>query len=86
MSFESFTRVLIMLWLSPVISYEMRSASIFITSILPIYHLLLTSQYFIMPVKKEKDTLLDLRDIAVETGIKDLAEHHDHYLYGVDGL
>jgi len=39
-----------------------------------------------MPVKKEKDTLLDLRDIAVETGIKDLAEHHDHYLYGVDGL
>ena len=34
-------------------------------------------------VKKEKDPLLDLRDIAVETGIKDLAEHHDHYLYGI---
>ena len=32
---------------------------------------------------KEKDPLLDLRDIAVETGIKDLAEHHDHYLYGI---
>ena len=36
-----------------------------------------------MPVKKEKDPLLDLRDIAVETGIKDFAEHHDHYLYGI---
>ncbi len=34
-------------------------------------------------VKKEKDPLLDLRDVAVETGIKDLAEHHDHYLYGI---
>ena len=41
------------------------------------------TQYFIMPVKKEKDPLLDLRDIAVETGIKDLAEHHDQYLYGI---
>jgi len=27
--------------------------------------------------------LFDLRKVAVETGIKDLAEHHDHYLYGV---
>lgn len=34
-------------------------------------------------VKKGRDSLLDLRDIAVETGIKDLAEHYDHYLYGV---
>lgn len=34
-------------------------------------------------VKKAKDPLFGLRDIAVETGIKDLAEHHDHYLYGV---
>lgn len=33
-------------------------------------------------VKKEKEPLLDLQDIVVETGIKDLAEHHDHYLYG----
>ncbi len=34
-------------------------------------------------LKKGRDPLLDLKDIAVETGIKDLAEHHDHYLYGV---
>ena len=34
-------------------------------------------------VKKGKDPLFDLKDIAVETGIKDLAEHHEHYLYGV---
>lgn len=34
-------------------------------------------------IKKGKDPLLDLKDIAVETGIKDLAEHHDYYLYGV---
>lgn len=33
--------------------------------------------------KKGRDPLLDIKDIAVETGIKDLAEHHDHYLYGV---
>lgn len=33
--------------------------------------------------KKGRDPLLDLKSIAVETGIKDLAEHHDHYLYGV---
>src|SRR3989304_5687967 len=53
LSFESFTRALIMLWLSPVITYEKRLGSIFITSVLPIYHLLLMSQYFIMPMKKE---------------------------------
>ena len=34
-------------------------------------------------VEKGKDPLFDLRKVAVETGIKDLAEHHDHYLYGV---
>ncbi len=34
-------------------------------------------------VKKGKDPLFDLKDIAVETGIKDLAEHHDYYLYRV---
>jgi hypothetical protein len=33
--------------------------------------------------KKGRDPLLDLKNMAVETGIKDLAEHHDHYLYGV---
>lgn len=32
-------------------------------------------------VKKGRDSLFDLRKIAVETGIKDLAEHHDRYLY-----
>ena len=34
-------------------------------------------------VEKGKDPLFDLKNIAVETGIKDLSEHHDHYLYGV---
>ena len=34
-------------------------------------------------VKKGKAPLFDLRNIAVETGIKDLAEYHGHYLYGV---
>ena len=34
-------------------------------------------------VRKGKDPLFGLKDIAVETGIKDLAEHHDYYLYGV---
>jgi hypothetical protein len=34
-------------------------------------------------VKKGREPLFDLRNIAVETGIKDLAEHHDYYLYGV---
>ncbi len=33
--------------------------------------------------KKIRDPLLDIEDIAVDTGIPDLAEHHDHYLYGV---
>lgn len=30
-----------------------------------------------------KEPLLDIEDIAVETGISDLAQHHDFYLYGV---
>jgi len=33
--------------------------------------------------KENKESLLNVEDIAVETGISDLAEHHDHYLYGV---
>jgi len=33
--------------------------------------------------KESSESLLNLEDIAVETGISDLAEHHDHYLYGV---
>jgi len=33
--------------------------------------------------KERRDPLLDLEDIAIETGIPDLAQHHDHYLYGV---
>lgn len=33
-------------------------------------------------VKKQKDPLWDLKNIAIETDIKDLAEHHDPYLYG----
>lgn len=37
-------------------------------------------------VKKQRNPLLDLKNIAIETGIKDLAEHHDQCLYGVDGL
>jgi len=34
-------------------------------------------------VRRGRDPLLELKDVAVETGIKDLAEHHDHYLYGM---
>lgn len=33
--------------------------------------------------KRGKDPLLGIKEIAVETGIPDLAEHHDYYLYGV---
>jgi len=33
--------------------------------------------------KEIKDPLLGIEDISVETGIPDLAQHHDHYLYGV---
>ncbi|MBI4650834.1 hypothetical protein HY745_06030 [Candidatus Desantisbacteria bacterium] len=34
-------------------------------------------------IKKKKDPLFELGNIAVETGIKDLAENHNFYLYGV---
>ncbi len=27
---------------------------------------------------------LNIEDIAVDTGIEDLAENHDHYLYGTE--
>ncbi|MBI2160964.1 MAG: helix-turn-helix domain-containing protein [Candidatus Rokubacteria bacterium] len=30
-----------------------------------------------------EDSLLRIHQLAVETGIKDLAEHHDRYLYGL---
>lgn len=30
-----------------------------------------------------EDPLLAIHQLAVETGIKDLAEHHDRYLYGL---
>lgn len=33
--------------------------------------------------KRGNDPLSDIKKIAVETGISDLAEHHDYYLYGV---
>ena len=33
--------------------------------------------------KTTKDLLLTLHELAIETGIKDLAQHHDHYLYGI---
>jgi excisionase family DNA binding protein len=31
----------------------------------------------------DQDPLLTLAELAVETGIKDLAQNHDRYLYGV---
>lgn len=30
-----------------------------------------------------EDPLLSLHELAIETGIKNLAQNHDHYLYGV---
>ncbi|MBM4136924.1 MAG: hypothetical protein FJ241_08865 [Nitrospira sp.] len=33
--------------------------------------------------KKKRDPLLLVDEFAVDTGIPDLAEQHDHYLYGV---
>jgi hypothetical protein len=36
--------------------------------------------------KKQVVTLADLDLLAVETGIKDLATQHDHYLYGMPKL
>lgn len=34
------------------------------------------------PASGRNDALDDLSDLAVETGISDLAENVDHYLYG----
>lgn len=33
--------------------------------------------------RKRINALLDVDTIAIETGISDLADQHDHYLYGV---
>lgn len=33
--------------------------------------------------KATEDQLLALHELAIETGIKDLAQNHDHYLYGI---
>jgi len=33
--------------------------------------------------EKKGNALADVDKIAIETGIQDLAEHHDHYLYGI---
>ena len=33
--------------------------------------------------EKKGNALADVDKIAIETGIRDLAEHHDHYLYGI---
>jgi excisionase family DNA binding protein len=35
------------------------------------------------PQKAKDDPLFNLPKLAIETGIKDLAQHHDHYLYGI---
>ena len=32
---------------------------------------------------KKGNALLEIDEIAIETGIPDLARQHDHYLYGV---
>lgn len=32
---------------------------------------------------KGRNTVADIDQIAIETGISDLASQHDHYLYGV---
>lgn len=34
------------------------------------------------PKKTKANALLEVDALAVKTGIPDLAEHHDHYLYG----
>ena len=35
------------------------------------------------PQRGNDDPLATIDQLAVKTGIKDLAEHHDHYLYGI---
>lgn len=37
------------------------------------------------PYGSEDDPLVTIHELAVETGIKDLAQHHDRYLYGLPG-
>ena len=32
---------------------------------------------------RKSNALVDMDGIAIETGIRDLAEYHDHYTYGV---
>ncbi|MGA1876145.1 MAG: hypothetical protein ACMUIA_11110 [bacterium] len=32
--------------------------------------------------KDREEPSLNLKDLAIETGVPDLAENHDHYLYG----
>jgi hypothetical protein len=34
--------------------------------------------------KTKANALLDVDALAVKTGVTDLAEHHDHYLYGLE--
>jgi hypothetical protein len=47
----------------------------------------LKNEFLYLPKKTDKggglQNLCDLDNIAIETGISDLAEQHDHYLYGV---
>ena len=33
--------------------------------------------------KDKNDSLFHLPKLAIETGIEDLAQHHDHHLYGI---
>lgn len=37
------------------------------------------------PIDQEtiQDSLFDIENIAVKTGIKDFARYHDHYIYGI---
>lgn len=34
-------------------------------------------------LKNKKNTMLELDKLSIETGIEDLAENHDYYLYGL---
>ncbi len=47
----------------------------------------LKKEFLYLPKKKDKrgqlQSLSDLDNVAVETGISDLAEQHDHYLSGI---
>lgn len=54
--------------------------------ILKLVHFL-RQEFFITPQRdsesKKINALVEVDKIAVETGISDLALHHDHYLYGI---